>query len=480
MFILKLEQIETILEDLQTVPLDYEIEEGGCQNPENLETEEYTSWFYAMRPIKILEELKKLGEIKELCRMYLSEEDLAAFSLEEDLNSQARFLWFNYKSAKPSGIVKFYDKVLNREIPLENVKITISQWCHVETTYTDSQGKFVIDKNFTSCWQNTANIKVTFSKKDSDFVCSAFSPITAYYNVGNIEIDSLNNITILLKENTKQANFARIIKASTIYRNFAKTDNITLPKSLKFWMAQDIKGSVTFMRDVIVADLASSGVSIGSFVNPGLGTVIGTFSGAILGSYFPDIIIGLKNNTSKTVSELITENVFHEMSHASHYTSIGIGQITYWNSEYLQMIGGWIELLCNSTLPSTNCYNDGKSEQVCLIESWAYFYGFDLTNRYYNSSTKITETDYNDYLENKNTNYTKFLFYKAFYDLIDNKNEYGDKCESFSVSQIFAPYKNFSVNSLNSWYKKFIENFSTDYETQQNIKETFSHNGFEL
>ncbi len=45
-----LAQIESILGDLQTIPLDYEVVEGGCENPENPENDEYTPWFYAMCP----------------------------------------------------------------------------------------------------------------------------------------------------------------------------------------------------------------------------------------------------------------------------------------------------------------------------------------------------------------------------------------------------------------------------------------------
>ncbi len=85
------------------------------------------------------------------------------------------------------------------------------------------------------------------------------------------------------------------------------------------------------MRDVIAVDAATVGAVIGTGIVPG-----------------------------KTKTETITEMVFHEMSHASHYTSIGNGKITYWNEEYIQMLGGWLELLCKGESPINNCYNDGR------------------------------------------------------------------------------------------------------------------------
>lgn len=497
-----LAKIENILGDLQTVPLDYEVLEGGCENPENPENDEYTPWFYAMRPIEIYKQVQELGEIEEIFRTYLSEEDLIAFSENDNSDSGARFFWKNYKSVQPKGKVQFWDEVLQKYVPLEGAKVTVSQWCHVKTVYTKSDGTFDIGENFTSFWQNTANIKVTFSKKNSDSVYNAFSPITSYYNAGDKSISSLSDCTINIVNNTKQVNYARILNASTVYRNLAKADNITTPSAIKFWAANYMSSAITLMQDVLGVDATSIGAVIGT-VNPGVGNIIGALSGAALASYLPDIIIGVQKPSTKTLSERIIETVFHEMAHASHYTAIGVGQVSYWNLEYLKMLGGWISLIWQGESPLENCYNDGSSKQVCLIESWAYFYGYYLIDKYYNTnirnSTKnpnaiITERNYKNLLEYTITDYTDYFYPQAFYDLIDDEqdeklnddgnvveNGTADKCSNYTISQIFAPYKNFSTQSISEWYKKFVELYVfSDEQEKANIKATFKHNGVDL
>lgn len=473
----KFGQIENILGELQTIPLDYEVEEGGCVNPENEGTETYSTWFYAMKPIEVFEELKAFGEIEEISRMYLSEEDLEAFSADE--SDSARFLWSNYKSVKPTGYVKVYDEILKEYVPVEGVKVTVSQWCHVKSVYTDENGYYNIGSKFTTCWQNTANIRITFISKNGDFICPGFSPAKAWYNAGDKKVADLTNCTILLAKDTSQANYGSIIKAATEYRKFAKTDKITVPNDVKFWTMADMSGGVTLMRDVMESDFTAVGAAIGTVKSPGLGTLLGSLGGTLIGAYLPDVIIGLKHNESITNTESIMETVFHEMAHTSHFYAIGTGKVTYWNLEYIKMLGGWINVIKNGESPFENCYNDGSSEQVCFIESWGYFYGFYLMNRYYNNLGLIIN-QYKDILEESSLDIDDYFYYKAYYDLIDNINEDSDECSDYTVKQIFEPYKYFSVQSISSWYNKFKEQNKLNEPEQTAVKNTFLHNGVTL
>ncbi len=150
---------------------------------------------------------------------------------------------------------------------------------------------------------------------------------------------------------------------------YAKEDGITDPESLKFWACKNIGGGMTLMQNALALDTISLGAAIGSKIQVGTATLIGSAAGAALAAYLPDIFIPIKETGYCTKTESITEMVFHEMAHASHYTSIGSGKNLYWNREYIQMLGGWIEILSNLQSPFDNCYNDGKSEQVCLRAS---------------------------------------------------------------------------------------------------------------
>lgn len=66
------ELIEAILGDLNTVPLDYEVIEGGCINTQNSGSDEFTPWFYSMTTIEKYNEVKDLGETEVIDEMYIS------------------------------------------------------------------------------------------------------------------------------------------------------------------------------------------------------------------------------------------------------------------------------------------------------------------------------------------------------------------------------------------------------------------------
>lgn len=255
------------------------------------------------------------------------------------------------------------------------------------------------------------------------------------------------------------------LNATNIYRKYAKELGITAPKELKFWACTTMNGGITLMRDVIVADSASVGAAIGTGVCPGAGTIIGTVVGAGIGIYLPDIMISL-NSSYPTKSESITECVFHEMAHASHFTGLGVGSVTYWNEEYIKMLGGWASVLCNGSSPSKNCYNDGKSKQVCYIESWGYFIGYYFTDKYYSSYT--TAIDYKIYLRGNYKDYSYF-YYDSYYKLLDY----------LTVSQIFNPYKYFAVQSINSWFNKLKSLYGATIDIDE-INNVFKERGISL
>ncbi len=164
--------------------------------------------------------------------MYLSDEDLECFTEGGcETSNSPRFLWFNYT------------KVRQTYIPLKNVKVIVSQWCHVKSAYTDENGFYDIGENFTSCWQNTANIKVCFETyKDS--VYPTMSPIKAFYNAGDKKISSLRGNDIYLAKDTIQNSFGILLNATVMYRMYSREDGITEPKSLKFCASQTLDGGV--------------------------------------------------------------------------------------------------------------------------------------------------------------------------------------------------------------------------------------------
>ena len=306
------------------------------------------------------------------------------------------------------------------------------------------------------------NVKVTF-ENNRESVFEAWSLVTAFYIQGDKSVGSLQNNNIYLTKNTSQFEYGTIIRASELYRNYASKNEVTDPDVIKFWRNSSQKGAVTIMSsEVILTSSLFTGAYIGSIVGGLPGIIFGAISGAALATYLPDISIGTKTSKGRIQSVSIINSVFHELAHASHYRGIGSGRVDYWNSEYLDMCGGWLELLQKGESPFDNCYNNGKSKLVCLIESWAYFYGDYLTNQYYFDYAESKEekeilekaknitSDYELFLDNGYDN-GEFFYNNGLYKLLNAKTPY-------SIHDLFLPLKNKNTKSAETYVNKLYEN----------------------
>lgn len=456
---------------LETIPIDYEIEEGGVYYTDNECDDEYSPWYYLMKPVEDYYELSQEYETELIEEMYVSDGFLSEFegddcedASEDDATIRA------IKKVKPKGRVMLYDAVLGKYVPMSNVKVVASYWLVSKSSYTDKDGYFSINHKFKSIG-GKVKIKVEFENPTTR-VKNAYALTTAKYSIGKKSVSSLDELEIYLKNDTAQAKLGTIVNASDKYRSYARLHNVTNPKKLHFWANKNLTGGVTLMSyEVLVADLASMGAVLGGLAGiPGV--YIGAVFGGIVGTYFPDIIIGTRKSANMTYTETITECVFHEMAHASHYQGIGSGRVSYWNKEYVEMIGGWVRLLKDDKDPRENTYNDGKSQLVCLIESWAYFYGYFLMNEEYGG--------YDNHLEVKNyKNRFPYFYNEAFYDLMDAVDEEGDLCRGYTVGQMFNALKSKDVQSI----EDYIERLCSLYPGQSDkeaIRDTFVHAGAKL
>ena len=127
------------------------------------------------------------------------------------------------------------------------------------------------------------------------------------------------------------------------------------------------------------------------------------------------------------------------------------------------MKSGWVEVFCNGENPAENCYNDGKSKQVCLIETWGYFIGFYLMIKYYSNNSTVK--NYKSRLLGNGKSYSYF-YYDVYYELLKN----------YSVEQIFTPYNYFSVQSLTSWFEKF-KSLNKEIDSEK-LKDTITSRGY--
>ena len=101
-----------------------------------------------------------------------------------------------------------------------------------------------------------------------------------------------------------------------------------------------------------------------------------------------------------------------------------------------------------------------------MIESRGYFIEFYLMSKYY-SNNKTLKYKYEVKLEGSRKT-CPYFYYDAYYQLLNE----------ISVSQIFGPYKYFTVQSLNSWFEK-LKSLNTTIDSEQ-IKQIFKNKEFEL
>ena len=152
---------------------------------------------------------------------------------------------------------------------------------------------------------------------------------------------------------------------------------------------------------------------------------------------------------------MIYKITFHEMAHASHFKGLGNGAANYWANEYIDMLFGWLEVLLNKKNPLTNCYNDGKSERVCFIESWGYFFGDYLMDKHYKNKTRI---EYDRRLSDSNYTEYSYFYNQAYYSMTDR---------GYPIKDIFNIYKKHDVYSARSFVDEFAKSYHLN-STQKN------------
>ncbi|MCQ2592469.1 MAG: hypothetical protein MJ188_06750 [Treponema sp.] len=469
-----IEYIKSVCGDLNVIPYDVEVIQGGSEYSENLGDENHSPWYYYTLPVEIVDSFDSADyEVEILDEMYLDEEALEELnSMEEgeeapEETENARLLWNNWKRVNPSGYVYVYDEVEKDYKPVPNVRVTITQWCFTHSEYTDSNGKYSFSVKFSTLFQNNALVTVWFENDNEDVMHSG-NISTSYYTQGHKNVGDLKGNNIKIKKGTDAHKYATIFRAAELYRRYIRESDIgvTQPQKLRIWMNPNDSSGITLMGDNIIGDTADL---IAIFIGLCKG---GVFTGAVttdlLCSYLPDLIIGCKNyidedEIEKTSTEIAFSVTFHEMAHASHYESLGFfHKNAYWGKEYSEMVLGWCSQILKGQNPNKNCYNEGKSQLVCHIESWGYFMEDYLMNRHYKNMNTVK--NYLDYLQDPNVEHFSFFYNQSYYKMIES---------GYSINQIFKIYTNYKVKTKDQFITTFIKEYNLNDKEQVELHEMF-------
>ncbi len=275
----------------------------------------------------------------------------------------------------PAGCIQVEDTQLGM-MGVKSVKvITMNGLFSIHRTFTDENGCFKIDKNYSGkgwVWVRFTNEFATIRPLLNWSKIKYLFPVTDY--AGSLTLP-FNNIHIVYKQNANPLssmsvfwNAATVHNAILDYREFAETDGLTLPPA---------------NMTVVLSDAAfgASGAA------PMLGSTAGGDPNYILSylfnGYNPDNILSVVSlylpdlwltYTPDRPSDRISETVYHESGHASHFRQVNS---SWWSDIRTHAIFN----LGYGTIPFNSI--GSFPDKIALAEAWGFFIGPVYADRKY-------------------------------------------------------------------------------------------------
>ena len=352
-------------------PLDYEIEEYGNYYHDPSVPEGEITWQYTkVKPdfvfpdiqYEIIDECYIPEEDEELTKSSICGGDFAEelemlaikmadlpaeYSVSEDyIETKAKVKKY------PSGSVLIY-KEDNDTIPAKGVKIRCHYFLKWDSDFTDDEGNYNISKKF-SCNPTYAiildNVKGFKVWGNWGFLAAA------NHNVGRQNKSGYN---FEIYNNSQAWKWLVINNAAYDYYKMCERDGIKKPPTnLKIWCWGNASvSSAPMLHHLVGLNATLFAVPFATMLYAGPVGVEFSFLSWFVLAALPDVTIGTKGKDYKDIYTV----VWHELSHASHFSQAGEG---LWGRyvNYIVTHGG---------------YGDGtaeaKGKEICeLGESWAY------------------------------------------------------------------------------------------------------------
>ncbi|MDQ6843531.1 MAG: hypothetical protein M3Z92_04130, partial [Bacteroidota bacterium] len=254
-------------------------------------------------------------------------------------------------AAIPAGNIFVHDTNLSRDIGLRKARVVAKRWFKIERVFTDNYGHFIFTKHFKH------KVKVIEKFKNSDaniygirglMIWQMLFPIKrtlGIYDVNKANIIFINtqNGPVNSKGNRYWAG-ATTHNAVQEHRDYsAQFSFSTAPTAMNIyitnWGTFEGSASTPLFHKRFLRDLPSS------FINTFLiGLLVPNFIGieklaAVFARVNVDMAIDYHTNLAGFTSDWLKETIYHEMSHASHYTKVGTGWYTQFvNAELAEIV----------------------------------------------------------------------------------------------------------------------------------------------
>ncbi|MBE6333590.1 MAG: hypothetical protein E7071_02040 [Bacteroidales bacterium] len=355
--------------ELFNYPLNIELDEGEEYVDPNIEEDEFT-WLYTVVDTEFTFPSNILYEILEEC--YIPEEDetiatgdsrvenyvdveemaytLLGYEIEETIPTLSRgkkrpegYIYVRNNSPEMTNVDSF---------PVKGVKVRCRKFVKFSTTYTDTNGHYVMDSKFAT----SPRYSLVFDNCKGFDIWGNWGPLArASYKLGK---QSKSGYSHTLEPQERAWKWAAINNAGYDYYLMCEESGITKPPTnIKILTMKNMSNSSAGMYRRIENFISFEGNTMQRFLTVLFGNQLNLLYQS-LRMLMPDITIG---TNGKTYSK-IYRDVNHELAHTSHFSKVGS---PYW-ADYITYIASY----------GTYGDGNGNNAELCAIgEMWGYAVG---------------------------------------------------------------------------------------------------------
>lgn len=367
-------EYETLLDlglNLMDHPLDYEIIKDGDYYHDPSLPENAITWQYAVVPPEFHFPSGIRYEILDECyipdngAVTRADEEIDWAEVEREafrLTGNSSMLLPDVKgtegSQAPKGTILIVDDRYNGGEPhgLAGVKVSCNSFVKFASAYTDSEGAYEMDKQFSS----DIRYRIVFQNQKGFAI--GLNKILVPASTSTLGRNSPDGVSVTIDKDSDRKLFTRSVVNNAAYEYFEKCGEdgkeITAPPAnTRIWLFQPLEESCSIMlqQGVLIDD---------------------TFIGKFLGDYselakmfLPDILIGVKGLDE--YSSIYAQTV-HELAHGSHFAQVGK---EYWGKYVDYIAGSFVK--SGGRLYGTGAENNAGCCEVG--EMWAFY----MQNRLY-------------------------------------------------------------------------------------------------
>ncbi len=352
--------LKSLVSDLMDHPLDHDIlVEGDWYHDPTVEEGKVT-WQYAVVPPDFKFPDMRYEVIDEC---YIAENDpgtradgidweaveMESYRLTGNLSS---FPQTKASKAQPAGRMTIVDDDYcgGKPVGIAGVRVSCNSFVKFSHAYTDRDGYYQMDKTYSS----TVRYRLVF-KNEKGFSIG-FNLVLVPASVSTLGKSGPEGVDMTVTMDSDDKLFRRSVVNNAAYDYISRCapedmDIPAPPSDLRIWLLNSMDASSAVM------------MHHGALLQSALVTKYLGKAAKILEYFLPDITIGTKGDND---FKSLYSTVCHELSHASHFTSVGVD---YWDKYIFYIMDSYIKT-------GGMTYGEGLGDNAgyCEIgEMWAYY-----------------------------------------------------------------------------------------------------------